>query len=179
MAESDGQERTEDATPKRLQQAREKGQVARSKELASVSVLVVGSIALMWFGESLARGLATVMERLFSLSREEIFDHVKLMDIALGSLVNLLLPLILILVTLFVAAVAGAAGVGGISFSAEAAMPKLSKMNPLSGLKRMVGMQSWVELIKSILKVAIPPNTPMVLNSTLAIIITGFTSELN
>ncbi|UUM29832.1 flagellar biosynthesis protein FlhB [Vibrio japonicus] len=155
MAESDGQERTEDATPRRLQQAREKGQVARSKELASVSVLVVGSVALMWFGESLARALATVMERLFTLSREEIFDQVKLMDIALGTLTNLFLPLLFILVTLFVAAVAGAAGVGGISFSVEAAMPKLSKMNPLSGLKRMVGMQSWVELIKSILKVTL------------------------
>ncbi|MCG6282489.1 EscU/YscU/HrcU family type III secretion system export apparatus switch protein, partial [Vibrio diabolicus] len=57
MAESDGQERTEEATPRRLQQAREKGQVARSKELASVSVLVVGALSLMWFGDALARGL--------------------------------------------------------------------------------------------------------------------------
>ncbi len=155
MAESDGQERTEDATPKRLQQAREKGQVARSKELASVSVLVIGSVALMWFGDALARGLYSVMGRMFNLSREEVFDHVKLLDIALGSLTSLILPLLLILVTLFVAAVVGAAGLGGISFSVEAAMPKASKMNPLSGLKRMVGMQSWVELLKSILKVAL------------------------
>lgn len=155
MSESDGAERTEDATPKRLQQAREKGQVARSKELASVSVLVVGSIALMWFGDDLARALYSVMGRLFDLSREEVFDQTKLFDIALGSLTALILPLLMILVVLFVAALAGAAGLGGISFSAEAAMPKLSKMNPLSGLKRMVGMQSWVELIKSILKVSL------------------------
>ncbi|GAK87055.1 flagellar biosynthesis protein FlhB [Vibrio ponticus] len=155
MAESDGQERTEDATPRRLQQAREKGQVARSKELASVSVLVIGSIALMWFGEGLSRALYRIMERLFDLSREEIFDQTKLFDIALGSLGALMLPLLLILFVLFIAALVGAAGVGGISFSAEAAMPKLSKMNPLSGLKRMVGMQSWVELIKSILKVTL------------------------
>ncbi|WP_428771737.1 flagellar biosynthesis protein FlhB [Vibrio sp.] len=155
MAESDGQERTEDATPRRLQQAREKGQVARSKELASVSVLVVGAISLMWFGEALARALFAVMSRLFSLSREEVFDFVKLGDIALGSLTNLLGPLALILVTLFVAAMIGAAGLGGINFSAEAARPKLSKMNPLSGLKRMFGMQSWVELLKSILKVTL------------------------
>ncbi|KYN88758.1 flagellar biosynthetic protein FlhB, partial [Vibrio cidicii] len=67
----------------------------------------------------------------------------------------LLVPLLLIFFPLFIAAVMGAAGVGGISFSAEAAMPKLSKMNPLSGLKRMVGLQSWVELIKSILKVGL------------------------
>ncbi len=127
MSESDGAERTEDATPKRLQQAREKGQVARSKELASVSVLVVGSIALMWFGDDLARALYSVMGRLFDLSREEVFDQTKLFDIALGSLTALILPLLMILVVLFVAALAGAAGLGGISFSAEAAMPKLSK----------------------------------------------------
>ncbi|WP_070962826.1 flagellar biosynthesis protein FlhB [Vibrio sonorensis] len=159
MAESDGQERTEEATPKRLQQAREKGQVARSKELASVSVLVVGAVALMWFGETLARALYTMMGRLFSLSREEIFDIGKLYDIGLGSLGSLLIPLLLILVTLFIAAMLGAAGVGGISFSVEAAMPKWSKMNPLSGLKRMVGLQSWVELVKSILKVALVSGT--------------------
>lgn len=155
MAESDGQERTEDATPRRLQQAREKGQVARSKELASASVLIVGAVALMLFGEPLARALFKIMGRLFDLTREEIFDTAKLLDIAGGAITALLVPLLLILITLFIAAVIGAAGVGGISFSAEAAMPKLSKMNPLSGLKRMVGLQSWVELIKSILKVGL------------------------
>lgn len=155
MAESDGQERTEDATSRRLDQAREKGQVARSKELASVSVLVIGSISLMWFGDALARALYGIMERLFHLSREEIFDTSRLFDIVLGSLGTLLFPLFLILITLFIAALLGAAGVGGVSFSIEAALPKLSKMNPLSGLKRMVGMQSWIELIKSILKVTL------------------------
>ena len=155
MAESDGQERTEDATPRRLQQAKEKGQVARSKELASASVLIVGAIALMWFGESMSKAMFETMGRLFSLSREEIFDTSKLFDVAGGALVNLLFPLFLILLTLFIAAMIGAAGVGGISFSAQAAMPKASKMNPLSGIKRMFGLQSWVELIKSILKVAL------------------------
>lgn len=153
MAESDGQERTEEATSRRLQQAKEKGQVARSKELASVSVLIIGSVALMWFGEMLASRLYTTMGRLFSLSREEIFDSSKLFDIIAGTLTHLILPLILILITLFVAALIGAAGVGGVSFSAEAARPKLSKISPLSGFKRMFGMQSLVELFKSILKV--------------------------
>ncbi|MCG9632967.1 flagellar biosynthesis protein FlhB [Vibrio sp. Isolate30] len=155
MAESDGQERTEEATPRRLQQAKEKGQVARSKELASASVLIIGAVALMWFGESMAKALFEAMQRLFTLSREEIFDTTKLLEIAGGAVVNLLFPLLLILVTLFVAAVIGAAGVGGINFSMQAAMPKASKLNPLSGIKRMFGMQSWVELIKSILKVAL------------------------
>ncbi|MFA0078171.1 flagellar biosynthesis protein FlhB [Vibrio artabrorum] len=155
MAESDGQERTEDATPKRLQQAKEKGQVARSKELASASVLIVGAIALMWFGDSMAKALFEAMQRLFSLSRDEVFNTNKLLEIVGGALVNLFYPLFLILITLFVAAVIGAAGVGGVSFSMQAAMPKASKLNPLSGIKRMFGLQSWVELLKSILKVAL------------------------
>ncbi len=159
MADSDDQERTEDATPRRLQQAREKGQVARSKELASVSVLVVGAVSLMIFGETLARGLWAIMSRLFSLTRAEIFDASKLLDIAFGALVHIMLPLLMILIILFIAAVAGATGVGGISFSAEAARPKFSKMNPLSGFKRMFGMQSWVELVKSILKVSLVAGT--------------------
>ncbi|MEF1337795.1 EscU/YscU/HrcU family type III secretion system export apparatus switch protein, partial [Vibrio rotiferianus] len=105
MAESDGQERTEEATPRRLQQAKEKGQVARSKELASASVLIVGAVSLMWFGESLARALFSIMSRLFALKRDEIFDVAKLFDIAGGALTSLLLPLLLILLTLFIAAV--------------------------------------------------------------------------
>lgn len=74
MAENDGQERTEDATPRRRQQAREKGQVPRSRELASVAVLVIGAVALMWFGEGLGEALMEVMRKLFTLTREEIFD---------------------------------------------------------------------------------------------------------
>lgn len=159
MAESDGQERTEDATAKRLQQAKDKGQVARSKELASVSVLVCGSVALMWFGEDVAKALFSIMERFFSISREEIYDTNKLLEIVGGALVALVFPVFLILMTLFVAALLGAAGLGGISFSAEAAMPKASKMNPMSGIKRMFGMQSWVELLKSILKVSLVGGT--------------------
>lgn len=159
MAESDGQERTEDATAKRLQQAKDKGQVARSKELASVSVLVCGSVALMWFGEDVARALFSIMERFFSISREEIYDTNKLLEIVGGALIALVFPVFLILITLFVAALLGAAGLGGINFSVEAAMPKPSKMNPMSGIKRMFGMQSWVELLKSILKVSLVGGT--------------------
>lgn len=155
MAEQDGQERTEDATPRRLQQAKEKGQVARSKELASVSVLVLGAVSLMWFGESLGRALFSVMGRFFTISREEIYDMGVLVEIIWGALGHLILPLSLVLIMLFFAGLIGAAGVGGVSFSAEAARPKLSKMNPLSGIKRMFGLQSWVELVKSILKVVL------------------------
>jgi len=155
MSDADGQERTEDATPRRIQQAREKGQVPRSRELASVAVLVAGAVGLMWFGEALGKGLAEVMMKMFSLSREEVFDLNKLFAVITSSVWHVVLPLTLVLVFLFFAALVGAAGLGGVSFSAEAARPKLSKMNPVSGLTRMLGKQSIVELIKSILKVTL------------------------
>ncbi|OOE86381.1 flagellar biosynthesis protein FlhB [Salinivibrio siamensis] len=153
MAESDGQERTEDATPRRQEQAREKGQVPRSRELASVAVLVVGAISLMWFGQALGEALMALMTRLFSLSRAEIFDSSELMLVVVGELLHLILPLGLILIVLFISGLVGAAGLGGVSFSWEAARPKLSKMSPLSGFKRMFGTQGLVELLKSVLKV--------------------------
>ncbi|OZS45670.1 flagellar biosynthesis protein FlhB [Photobacterium sanguinicancri] len=153
MSDSDGQERTEEATPRRLEQAREKGQVPRSRELASVAVLVAGAVSLMWFGESLAHGLIAIMTKMFTLSREEIFDVSKLFAMIFVSLKHIAMPLFIVLAFLFVCALIGASALGGVSFSAEAARPKLSKMSPLSGFKRMFGLQSWVELIKSILKV--------------------------
>jgi len=101
MAESDGQERTEDATPRKLEQAREKGQVARSKELASVAVLVMGAVSLMWFGEGLGKALSEVMAQMFSLSREEIYDLSRLFSIMLSAIWSVVFPLGLVLVVLF------------------------------------------------------------------------------
>ena len=88
MSDSDGQERTESATPRRLEQAREKGQVPRSRELASVAVLVAGAVALMWFGEGLATSLAQVMTKMFSLSRDDIFDLNKLFDLGFDPIIS-------------------------------------------------------------------------------------------
>lgn len=163
MSDADGQERTEDATPRRLQQAREKGQIPRSRELASVAVLVAGAVGLMWFGEPLGRSLADMMTKLFSLTREEIFDLNRLFAVIGGAVWHVALPLFTLLAFLFVAAIIGAIGLGGMNFSMQAAMPKLSKINPMSGFARMFGKQSLVELIKSILKVTLVAGMAFVL----------------
>lgn len=153
MAESDGQERTEQASSKRLEDARKKGQVARSREFATVIVLVMGSVALLWFGQYLAMALARLMHRLFSFTRDEVFDSDALLTIACKALLNILPSLAMILLLLFVASVLGASLIGGFNFSVEAMQPKFNKLNPMSGIKRMFGLQSWVELGKSILKI--------------------------
>ena len=116
MAESDGQERTEQASSKRLEDARKKGQVARSREFATVIVLVMGSVALLWFGQNLAMALARLMHRLFSFTRDEVFDSDALLTIACKALLNILPSLAMILLLLFVASVLGASLIGGFNF---------------------------------------------------------------
>lgn len=155
MADSDGQERTEDATSRRKEQAKEKGQVPRSKELASVLVMLMGVISIWNFGGYLGTKLGLVMQRFFSLKRIEILDFRILLRICIDGIINIIIPLGGILLLIFIAAILGATLVGGVQFSLEAAMPKFSKINPLAGIKRIFSKQSVIELIKSILKVAL------------------------
>lgn len=163
MAESDKDERTEDATPRRREEAQKKGQVARSRELASVAVLVAGALALMMFGADLAVALQQLMAQFFALSRAEIFDFSRLLLIIFSGLSGIMLPLVAILLLLFIIGLVGSAGIGGIFWSWEAARPKWSKLNPLAGLKRMIGRRSIVELVKSILKISLVSGVALLL----------------
>ncbi|MFT5879622.1 MAG: flagellar biosynthetic protein FlhB [Moritella sp.] len=155
MAEKDGQEQTEDATEKKLTQAREKGQVMRSKELATTLVLTASGAAFLAFGDALARALSQTMTRLFNLRREEIFDPDALLEIVSTSIQPLIWPLLGIMLAGFVAGILGNVLLGGLVFSGESIRPKASKMSPVAGIKRMMGPQAMVELVKSIGKVAV------------------------
>ena len=153
MAENeDGQERTEDPSGKKLEEARRKGQVARSRELGSVAVMIFGAIGLLMFGDMLIQAGVEVFRINFEVSADDLRDP----DMAMHRLLEsgriaftALIPLFIVLV---VAAVGISPLVGGFNFSLEAVQPKLSKLNPLAGLKRMFSVQSLVELGKSIAK---------------------------
>ncbi|MGY5449879.1 flagellar biosynthesis protein FlhB [Agarivorans sp. MS3-6] len=154
MADDD-QEKTEDPTGKKLDDARNKGQVARSKELGTAAVLIVAAMSIMFFGEMLAEAMVKVFQLAFSLTREQVFD-VNLMLKIIGSMASLLAsPLIWIMSFIMLAAFIGNTLLGGISFSWEAMRPKASKMSPKQGIKRMVGVQAFVEFIKSVAKVLV------------------------
>lgn len=155
MSDKDDQEKTEQATEKKLNDAKEKGQVARSKELATTLVLVASGAAFLAFGDALARALARAMTRLFKLTREEVFNPDQLLEIVSDICLPLLLPLFGIIAAGFLAAIIGNVMMGGLVFSGESIRPKLSKMSPKAGLKRMMGAQAMVELIKSIGKVGV------------------------
>ncbi|WP_448563759.1 flagellar biosynthesis protein FlhB [Thalassotalea ganghwensis] len=152
MAEKDSGEKTEQPTAKKLADARKKGQIARSKDLGTLFVLVGSAVALMLVGSRLVEGLAGVMKRLFSVSRREAMDIHALYQVVSDSLSSLLVPILWIFVIIMIAAFIGNTLLGGLNFSWEAMQPKASKLSPLAGFKRMFGTQAWVELLKSILK---------------------------
>ncbi|SFM17271.1 flagellar biosynthesis protein FlhB [Marinobacter zhejiangensis] len=157
MAEENdnSQEKTEEATPRRLEKAREEGQTARSRELATMAVLMAGAGGLLVFGTSLGKAFADVMRNSFSLDRETVFDprqmSLHLIDAA-GEASLAVAPLLLVLM---VAAIIGSIGIGGLLFSGKAITPKFDRMNPIKGLKRMFSLRSVVELVKGIAKVAL------------------------
>lgn len=152
MAESDSGEKTEEPTAKKLTDARKKGQIARSKDLGTMFVLVGSAFAMLLMGNSLVEGMSLMMRRLFSLSRREVMDVNALFNVISNSVSFVITPMLWIFFIIVVAAFIGNTMLGGMSFSWEAMAPKASRLSPAAGFKRMFGVQAAVELIKSILK---------------------------
>ncbi|MBE0485302.1 flagellar biosynthesis protein FlhB [Marinobacter sp.] len=157
MAEENdnSQEKTEEPTPRRLEKAREDGQTARSKELATMAVLLAGAGGLLMFGGSLGAALEDIMRDAFTIERAAIYDtrHMSVQLILSAKAAAFALSPILIM--LLIAAIAGSIGIGGLLFSAKAITPKGNRMNPIKGLGRMFSTRSLVELVKAIAKVGL------------------------
>lgn len=171
MAEENdnSQEKTEEPTPRRLEKAREDGQTARSKELATMAVLIAGAVGLLVFGAYIGQSLTRVMRDSFVLERRDIFDTTQ-MSLHLGAAAQeAALALMPLMIILLIAAIAGSIGIGGLLFSGKAIAPKLNRMDPVKGLGRMFSMRSLIELVKAIAKVG--------LVLTIAIIILNLRTE--
>jgi flagellar biosynthetic protein FlhB len=164
MAETD-QERTEDPTEKRKQQARDKGQIARSKEMGTAFVLVSSAVAFMWFGDGLFNGLRSVFRQLFILDRQQAFDTSKMFEAFATAFSEIIWPILIIFAFITVFTFLGNSWLGGINFSWQAMAPKFSRMSPLSGFKRMFGVQSLIELVKGIAKFLVVAVTAFLLLS--------------
>jgi flagellar biosynthetic protein FlhB len=152
MADSDSGEKTEDPTEKKISDARKKGQIARSKDLGTMFVLVGSALAMFVMGGELVEALAEMMKKLFSITRLEALDFNALMSIAYKGVSGVFSPLLWIFFIIIVAAFIGNTMLGGMSFSFEAMAPKANRLSPFAGFKRMFGVQAAVELVKSILK---------------------------
>ncbi|PCR93882.1 flagellar biosynthesis protein FlhB [Pseudomonas sp. FW215-R2] len=153
MAESEsGQDKTEDPTEKRKKDSREKGEIARSKELNTLAIMLAGSGALLVFGGMLAQDLMELMRLNFTLSREVIMDQSSMGKFLMNSGVIALVAIQPIMITLLLAAFLGPIALGGWLFAAGSLAPKFSRMNPGAGLKRMFSMKSVIELLKALAK---------------------------
>ncbi len=155
MAEDSGQERTEQPTPRRKQQARDKGQVARSRELNTMLMMLVAGISLLALGPALVTTLANLFREHLHMSRADIFDPnamIRLFESAMLEAVWGLSPFFIIVI---VAAVAGPLAMGGISFSSKALSFKWEKLDPIKGLQRLFAWRGLVELLKALAKFVI------------------------
>jgi len=155
MAETDNDNKTEKATPKRTQDAREKGQVAKSREVSS-ALIMVACLAYFYFGTGGILGrMMEVMKSMFrDLHRGDLTaDAIQLLVMTL--LVKTLAMVLPFLLTLMAVGVAANLMQVGFIFSGEPIQPKLSKINPLKGLKNMFSLKTIAELLKSIVKISV------------------------
>ncbi|QDC03787.1 flagellar biosynthesis protein FlhB [Pseudomonas fulva] len=153
MAESEsGQDKTEEPTEKRKRDAREKGEIARSKELNTVAVTLAGAGGILAFGGYLAETLLEMMRMNFSLTREIIVDERSMGAFLLTSGKMAIWAVQPILILLFVISFVAPIVLGGFVFSGSLLQPKFSRMNPLSGIKRMFSMNALTELLKALAK---------------------------
>ncbi|MGI2211485.1 flagellar biosynthesis protein FlhB [Shewanella oncorhynchi] len=155
MAEESSGERTEEPTGRRLEQARTKGQIARSKELGTAAVLISAACGFYMLGPSLAISLTRVFEIVFTMDRAQIFDTNEMFNVWGVVASEIAWPMAKIMLLIVVVAFIGNVSLGGINFSTQAMMPKASKMSPLAGFKRMFGVQALVELTKGIAKFSV------------------------
>jgi flagellar biosynthesis protein FlhB len=154
MAEeaAQGGERTEEPSQRRLQEAREHGHVPRSRELTNFATMIGGSVLLISTGESGARRMSQLMRHSMEIDPSRLGDPHS-MNAALGDAVMLalggLLPLFgALIVMVLIASMA----LGGWNFSPGALVPDFTRMSPLAGVKRLLGLQGATELGKALLK---------------------------
>ena len=153
MAEGDDRERTESPTQKRLDDARAKGQVPRSRDLSAAAIVLTGGVGLLSLGSLIGGQLQNLMRDGLSIRSSEALDsgwmlmrfgHTALeAGMAVAPLLGLLLA----------AAVLTPLAIGGWTFSSEALVPNFERLNPIEGLRRMFSIRGLIELSKALARV--------------------------
>jgi flagellar biosynthetic protein FlhB len=156
MAENDdAEERTESPTPKRLEEARKRGQIPRSRDFTSAAVMLAGGAGLNFFGGTIASQMHAIMRSGLTLNRDEALDATFIVAALSKAGFKTLLVCGPLFALLLLAALLAPMMLGGWNFSSESLMPKFERINPLAGLKRMFALHNVVELIKAMGKFGI------------------------
>jgi flagellar biosynthetic protein FlhB len=153
MAENEnGQERTEEATPKRREDARKKGQVPRSRELTAMAMLLSGAVSLSMMGSGIVISLGEIMRSGLAVERSKLMDPWTLLDLFSQAVWQGLVAITPFLLVMVVTALAAPIALGGWSFSTQALGFKFDKINPLKGMKRIFAWRGVMELVKALAK---------------------------
>ncbi|MCG9647020.1 flagellar type III secretion system protein FlhB [Vibrio brasiliensis] len=155
MSEQSSQDKTEQASAQKIKKARDEGQIPRAKEFTTAVIFV--AVAVYFYSQISAiwDSIAGIFRYNMSLNKQDLANPLQMIEQlghSLGVVIQLLLPLFVVII---VVAVASSLILGGWMFRPANVMPKLSKLNPLSGIKRMFSSRSFVELLKSTFKVAV------------------------
>ncbi len=153
MADNDSdQEKTEEATPRRKEKAREEGQVARSRELNTFLLLLGGVIGLYSMGNMLYDQLGAVMEQAFLFERRQAMESTPMLVNALDLGQRTLFAMMPLFLLLAIIALVAPGLMGGWLISGKSMQPKFSKLDPIKGVKRIFSTQALIELAKAIAK---------------------------
>jgi flagellar biosynthetic protein FlhB len=149
MAESSNAEKTEPASAKRLRDARANGDIPRSREVATFTVLMTAGAGLWMLGGGVVNKLSTTLERGLSLDREQIFNPNALIERIAADIAGVMLACLPLAAAIMLVAVVSPLLIGGWNFSAKSFMPNFAKLNPMNGLGNMVSTNALVELLKA------------------------------
>ncbi|WP_380177567.1 flagellar biosynthesis protein FlhB [Kalamiella sp. sgz302252] len=152
MSGDSEEEKTESATPHRLEKAREEGQVPRSRELTSVLMLVAG-LGILWMGgESMARKIGQLLAQGLVFDHSVVSDTSQMLHLIGRLFVQAVYTLLPMMAGLILVAIAAPMLLGGVLISGKAIKVDFGKMNPIKGLAKLVSAQTATELAKSVLK---------------------------
>lgn len=151
MADNSSAQKTEEPTPKRIRETREKGQVARSREAGTLMVTLASVIAIVGTGAATLDTIRGDLRQALVFEAQEVAgaDLLQILGQTLLQGLGWMMPL---LVASVIGALAGSLLLGGWNFSSKAWLPDLKRLNPLSGFKRMVSVQGLSELLKGLAK---------------------------
>ena len=157
MAENntDSQEKTEEPSAKRLLDARKKGQLPRSRELNVTIATLGGGIILLFSLSGISQSISNAFNTSYTITQRSMLSNDHILEIMGATFNDVLGSLGFLFAMLMILVIAGPALIGGWSFNISSMGFKISKLNPLTGFKRMFGLNGLMELIKSVLKVVL------------------------
>ena len=154
MSEAGDQEdRTEQPSEKRLREARERGDVPRSRELGNVAVLGCAVLALKVTAGSMGGASREWLHDALTIDPALIDAPDRLLPHAASLLTGLLVPMLPLFAAALIACLVAPIVMGNLRFAGKALQPDINRLNPMNGLKRMYGRESLVELVRSLLRV--------------------------